>query len=253
MAGIRPSDFVIACPNTLNDKDWQKKKGKAGKLTKTGLGDELKKFEALLKKVDTVNLDPASNPSKSLDELKERVIEAKKEYVSSVQPIEKQLRKVKDAATAAEKKLGKNPLAKDARKAAKQIEQDAGTYLVTCKSLDLEGSIAKVKADIEKKNDLAAKLLKGSIVKFAQGAKVFLGAPTKENWGTHVKQQGRSVSNSVAQLSNYRAEFWKDFEKFKGFDENTLGMKEESDFSDKGVKYVRAAVGQVKSIAAFKG
>lgn len=252
MAGIMPSAFVASCPATLTDKDWQKKKGKAGKLTKTGLGAELQKLEALLKKVDTVKLDPAANPSKSMDELKQRVIDAKSEYNSSVVPVQKQLAVVKKAAADAAAKLKKNPLAGDAQKAAKAIEKDADTYGVTCKSLDLEGSIKKVKDDIQKKNDLAAKLLVGSIKKFAVGAGAYLKDPTKESWETNIKQQGRSVSNSVAQLENYRAKFWTDFEKFKGFDTGTLGLKED-EFDTKGVQLVKAAVGQVKQIAAFKG
>lgn len=252
VAGIEPGLFVISCPNTLNDSSWQKKKGKVGKMVKTGLGDELKKVEALLKKVDVVALDPSSIPSKSVEELKVRVDAAKKEYQASVVPLQKQLKAVRDKAEEAVKKLKKMPLGGDAAKAAAQIAKDADVYSVTCKSLDLEGAVKKVMADIQKKNELAAKHLKASLAKFAQGAKTYLGDPTKESWETNIKQQGRSVSNSVAQLQNYRVKFWTDFEKFKGFDAGTLGF-EDSDFSDKGVKLVKAAIGQVKDIAAFKG
>ncbi len=252
MAGIRPSDFVVSCPATLTDKDWQKKKGTAGKMTKTGLGAELKKLEALLKQVDMNRIDPAALPSKSMAELQNRVEEAKQEYAKSVVPIQKHLATVRKAADDAAAKLKKNPLAKDAVKAATQVSKDAATYAVTCKSLDLVGSVKKAKEDIDRKNDLAAKLLAGSIKKFAQGAGAYLKDPTKDSWETNIKQQGRSVSNSVAQLENYRAKFWTDFEKFKGFDSNTLGLAE-TDFADRGVQLVKAAVGQVRSIAAFKG
>ena len=43
MAGIPPYDFLKYFPATLTDSDWQKRKGKIGKMKKTGLGAELKK------------------------------------------------------------------------------------------------------------------------------------------------------------------------------------------------------------------
>ncbi len=252
MAGIVPGTFVIKCPPELKDAHWQKKKGKVGKMVKTGLGAELKKLEALLKRVNTSNLDPASTPSKTMEELKAKVEAAKSEYKSSIPPIQKQLKVIQKVAAEAEAKLKKMPLGKDARKAAAAVGKAAEWYSVTCKSLDLEGSIAKVKASIDKKNMLAAKLLKASLAKFITGAKAFLSDPTKSSWESNIKQQGRSVSNSVAQLEPYKKQFWTEFEKFKGFDLDTLKIADDDQFADKTTKLVKAAAKQVGAIAKFK-
>ena len=40
MAGIPPMDLLKYFPATLKDSDWQKKKGKIGRMVKTGLGAE---------------------------------------------------------------------------------------------------------------------------------------------------------------------------------------------------------------------
>ncbi|MCF6304954.1 MAG: anhydro-N-acetylmuramic acid kinase [Rhodobacteraceae bacterium] len=218
MAGIRPSDLQIRCPAELKNTHWQKAKGKVGKLIKTGLGAELKKLETMLKKVDMAVLDPASSPSKTLEELAKKIIAAKKEYASKVEPLRKQLTVIRTKSESAEKKLKSTPMGAKAAKAAGAVGKAAALYSVTCKSLDMIGSVEKVKADIAKKNALAAKLMNSALAKFIAGAKVFLADPTEASWGKNIKQQGRSVSNSLAQLQNYRAKFWKNFEKFKGFD-----------------------------------
>ncbi len=253
MAGIRPCDLSIRCPAELKNTHWQKAKGKVGKLIKTGLGAELKKLEAMLKKVDMALLDPASNPSKTMEELAKKVAAAKKEYSGKVEPMRKQLGIIQTKATEAEKKLKSTPMGSAAAKAAALVGKAASQYMVTCKSLDMVGSVAKVKADIDKKNALAAKLLKGSLVKFVAGAKTFLADPTEASWGKNIKQQGRSVSNSLAQLQNYRAKFWKTFEKFKGFDTGALRIAKDPEFSKKSTLVVKKAIEQIKAIAAFKG
>ena len=252
MAGIRPDMFVLHCPKELADPHWQKKKGKVGKMVKTGVGAELKKLTAMLKKVDANVLDPAAIPCKTIEQLNVRVAAAKKEYMSKVVPIKKQCLVIRDVATKAEAKLKKVPLGKDASKAAAAVAKAADHYSVTCKSLDLDGSVAKVKADIDKKNMLAAKLMKASLGKYMAGAKTFLSDPTKESWESNIKQQGRSVSNSVAQLKQYNAVFWKEFEKFKGFDLNTLGIADDESFAKKTTTIVKAAAKQVVAIAKFK-
>ncbi|MBL4805749.1 MAG: hypothetical protein JKY31_00485 [Rhodobacteraceae bacterium] len=253
MAGNRPSELVIRCPVEIKNTHWQKAKGKVGKLIKTGLGAELKKLESMLKKVDLATLDPASNPSKTLEELARKVIAAKKEYASKVEPIRKQLFVIVSKADEAEKKIKKTPMGASAAKAAATVAKSASNYAVTCKSLDMNGSIEKVKADIKKKNEIAAKLLKSALAKFVAGAKAFLSDPTEASWGKNIKQQGRSVSNSLAQLQNYRAKFWKDFEKFKGFDTSTLKIAKDPQFEKKSVFIVKKAIGQIKAIASFKG
>jgi len=251
MAGIDIYKFTY--PKELTDSDWQKAKGKIGKLHKTGLGAELTKAETMFKSVDLSILDPSSNPHKTMDTLNVAVKAAKAHYVSVVGPISKQMDKVAVAAKAASVKLNKAIGGGSAAKAADAVLKAAETFRVTCKSLDLDTPIAKVKADIDKKNMLAAKLMKQSLVKWATGAKAFLSAPGWDSWDDNIKQQGRSVSNSVAQLQEYRAQFWKDFEKFKGFDSTTLGFnKEDPKLDEKMSKLVKLATIQVKAIATFK-
>lgn len=252
MAGI--DIYSLNYPKILTNADWQKAKGKIGKLTKTGLGDALDKAEAAFKKIDKTVLDPSTNPSKSMEELKEKVDAAKKHYAAAVVPFAKELDNVVKAAKDAEGKLKKAIGGGDAAKAAAAVAKEAEFLRVGCKSIDLETPIAKVKADIEKKNELAARLLNDSLKKFVSGAQSFMRAPGKESWESNIKQQGRSVSNSVAQLQNYRKQFWTTFEKFKGFDQATLGLNaDDEETNQKRVKLVTLALGQVKAIASFKG
>ncbi len=253
MAGIRPSELQIKCPAELKNTHWQKAKGKVGKLIKTGLGAELKKLELLLKKIDMAKLDPASNPSRTLEELAKKVVAAKKEYVSKVEPLRKQLGIIQTKASEAEKKMKSTPMGNNAATAAAKVGKAAAIYAVTCKSLDMIGSVEKVKADIAKKNALAEKLLNGSLAKFVAGAKVFLADPSEASWGKNIKQQGRSISNSLAQLQNYRAKFWKGFEKFKGFDTGALKISKDPEFAKKSTFIVKKAIEQIKQIAAYKG
>lgn len=251
MAGIDIMKFDY--PKDLTNASWQKAKGKIGKLHKTGLGAELTKAETMFKSVDKIVLDPSSNPHKTYDSLAVAVKAAKTHYAGKVMPVSKQMDKVVAAADAASTKLKKAVGGGSAAKAADAVKKLAEQFRVTCKSLDLDTPIAKVKADIDKKNMLAAKLMKQSLSKWATGAKAFLSDPSWESWESNIKQQGRSVSNSVAQLQEYRAQFWKDFEKFKGFDSNTLGFnKEDPKLAEKMSKVVKLATMQVKAIAAFK-
>lgn len=251
MAGIDIGTF--AYPSELTNRCWQKEKGKLGKLAKTGLGDALDAAEAIWRKVDLGVLDPSSNPSRTIGELDVKVVAAKAHYVKFVAPLAREMGNVRTAAKAAADKLKKLPGAGDAARAALAIEKRAADFAVTCKSLDLESPIAKVRADIEKKNDLARKLLADSLKRFVAGAKAFMADPTLDSWGRNVKQQGRSVSNSVAQISSLREKFWKDFEKFKGFDEGTLKLaKDDPDVGERMKKIVALALGEVRKIAAAK-
>lgn len=93
-----------------------------------------------------------------------------------------------------------------------------------------------------------------SLKKFVIGAKAFLSDPTPESWDKHIKQAGRSVSNSVKELENYNRVFWKEFQKFEGFDLGRMKIDTKSpDFADITTKKVKAAAAQVKDIASFKG
>ncbi len=252
MAGISPYDLLDYFSATLTNSDWQKRKGKIGKMKKTGLGPELKKVESLVKKVDIAALDPASAPSNTIEELDKKVASAKVEYKKSVEPLRKQLFTAKSKAEEAAKTLKKMPLGGDAAKAAGAVAKAAGQFALACKSLDLETPAAKVRATIQKKSAVAQNFLRGSLQKFAVGAKAFSSDATEKSWNSNIKQQGRSVSNSVAQIGSYRAKFWKDFQKFQGFDTGALKISGDPQFETKAKFIVKKALTQVKAISAFK-
>ena len=249
MAGVSVT-AIIEYPKTLTDADWQKKKGLVGKLKKTGLGDELVKAQALHKKIDTVNLLP-QNPNTE-EEIQAGVKAGKDYYAKMVEPLRKQLFEVDKVASKAADTLKKMTGGGDASKAALAVAKAATDFALTCKSLDMDGPLKEMRERIVKKNTLAAKFLVDSIKKFLVGAKVFLADGSKASWDENVKQQGRSVSNSVKQLDNYNKEFWAEFQKFQGFDQQTLKISDEGD-KDARIKLVKKALLQVAEIAKFKG
>lgn len=250
MAGIAPKNFIY--PPTLTDADWQKKKGKLGKMTSTGLGAALKKAESLWKKIDLVRLDPASNPSKTREQLAEKAKAAKQEYLSNVQPLMKEMDEVIKAAKDAQTKLNKALTGKSAAKAAADVQKAAETFRVTCKSIDLQPAIDKVLEDIKRKEVAAAKTLVPMLKQFLSSTKTFLAKPSAAEWEDSVKQQGRSVSNSIAQIPAYRNEFWSDWVKFKGFDLSTLKLGDDPTSVAKMVKIVKLAQAQVVEMGKFK-
>jgi len=251
MAGVPISAIVFS--KTLTDADWQKKKGTIAKLKPTGLGAELKKAEVLHKAVNTDNLSPKNDNPQDKAALDKAVTKCKAYFKSTVEPLQKQLRVVETTAKKAEASLKKLPGAGDAAKAAAAIAKDADIFAITCKSLDLEAEIKDVADRIDRRNDLAANLLTDSIKKFLVGAKTYMSEQTAASWGKNVKQQGRSVSNSVKQLDAYNKKFWTEFEKFKGFDIGTLKLTEDSeDHKKKRLELTKAALAQVVEIAKFK-
>ena len=249
MAGVDVS-AIVEYPKTLTDADWQKKKGLIGKLKKTGLGAELIEAQALHNKIDAVKLLP-QNPNTEV-EIQAGIKDAKVYYAKIVFPLRMQLSKVDKVATKAADTLKKMTGGGDASKAALAVAKAATDFALTCKSLDMDGPIQAMRDLIVKKNMLAAKYLTESIKKFLVGAKVFLADGSKESWGDNIKQQGRSVSNSVKQLENYNKEFWAEFQKFQGFDLGTLKLMGDED-KDTRVKLVKKALLQVTEIAKFKG
>jgi len=252
MAGITAFKFYQLFPKELTDKHWQKKKGLVGKTVKTGLGAELKKIEAMHSKFDSAKLDPAGQSPSNMAALEKEVAAAIAEYKRVVVPMQKQLKVIKATAESAAKTLGKKTLGKDAAKAATAAAKAADFYGVSCKSIDLQSSITEAKEKIAKKNALAKQFLDGSIKKFAIGVKKFLADPTEKSWADNIKQNGRSVSNSVKQLDAYNKKFWREFQKFQGFDVGTLKLAGRDDFAEVSVEIVKKAMKQVKEIAAFK-
>jgi hypothetical protein len=251
MAGVSVA-AIVEYPKTLTDADWQKKKGLIGKTKKTGLGDELVKAHAMHKKIDGTNLLP-QNPNTE-EELQAGVKAGKDYYAKVIEPFRKQLLEVDKVASKAAETLKKVTGGGDASKAALAVAKAATDFALTCKSIDLDGPLKEMRDRIAKKNMLAAKFLMDSIKKFLIGAKVFLADGSTTSWNENIKQQGRSVSNSVKQLDNYNKEFWSEFQKFQGFDLNTLKLSEDSE-KDKAerIKLVKKALLQVTDIAKFKG
>lgn len=249
MAGIHI--YSVDYPNDLKDPVWQKKKGVLAKAKKTGIGDLLKSAEKAFGKVDKGKLDPSANNPKTKAELDEAVKAAKSYYAKTIVPLQEMMTKIMAQCDKVSKE--NSLLLKGAKSGIDDVHKAAETFRVTLKSLDMEPDIKRVEAAIAKRQALAKKFLSDSLTKFAAGAKAFLGDPTPESWESNVKQQGRSVSNSVKELGDYNAKFWKEFEKFKGFDLPTLKLdSKDPDFGKKATILVKAAIGQVKEIAAFK-
>lgn len=252
MAGVKIG--YLAYPGILTNKDWQKKKGLIGKMKKTGIGDVLDKAEAVHKKIDWAEMAVSKDNPANMEELKTAIQAVKTYYAKAIVPYEKALTEVADTAEGAIKDVKKMIGAGSVVKAIEAIVKEAKTQRVTLKSLDLESDIKAMVERIERRQELARVHMNDSLKKFVIGAKAFLSDPTPENWDKHIKQAGRSVSNSVKELENYNRVFWKEFQKFEGFDLGRMNIDTKSpDFADITTKKVKAAAAQVKDIASFKG
>lgn len=254
MAGV-DATMLMTYPKEITDKHWQKKKGVIGKATKTGLGAELIKCEKLHKKVNVIKLDVGSSSPKTQDDIDRGTKEAKAHYGSAVAPLRKQLLAAKAKADEAEKKLKKAVGGKSAAKEAASISKGLADFALTCKSIDLQASIKAAQERVAKLNAIAAKQLVPSFKKFLKGAQDFLkGDGSADSWNSLMKQNGRSVSNSIKQLDAYNKKFWKDFVKFQGFDLNTMKLAGDDEASNKKRKKVaKLAASQVIEMAKFKG
>ncbi len=253
MAGIAAGE-LIAYPKVLTDADWQKKKELLSKTISTGLGAELKKGEALHKKIETHKLEADSDAPKSMEDLEKGITDAKAYYRSHVKPLVDQLKEIVKVAKATDVAMTKAKYKKSAAAAA-DIAKEADLFSVKCQSVDLEASIKRGTARVEKLNMLAAQQLVASIKKFLVSTKVFLASDgNAASWNDNVKQNGRSVSNSVRQLANYNAEFWAEFQKFQGFDLGTMKLSNDDDKSKaERLEICQEAVKQVVQIARFRG
>ena len=252
MAGIDPM-ALMNYPVALTDKDWQTKKGILAKAVKTGLQAELKKGEDLHKKIETTALLPARLSPRTMADLDLGLKQAKDYYKANVEPLRTQLRVIEATAAKAAAALAKVKLS-DASKAATAIEKAADLFAVSCKSIDYEPDYKAAMERIAKVNMLAAKMLKDSIKKFQASSKAFVGGDhTQDSWDTLVKQNGRSVSNSVKQLANYNAAFWGKFKMFQGFDQATMKlMGDDETTKKKRLVVVKEAMKQVDAIDAFE-
>lgn len=253
MAAI-PIMSLFTYPTELTDAYWQKKKGVIAKTKSTGLGAELDKAEVLHKKIEVVKLDAGTNGPKNELELQAARKAAQAYYERTVLPLRYQLLKVKEVAEEAQKTLKKVTGAGSGAEAAADIAKRAGNFDVLCKSIDMEGPVKDLQARFAVKNELSTKLLKESLQKFATGVRKYCASEqAKDDWDECIKQQGRTVSNSVAQLEDYNKAFWTEFEKFKGFDLGTLKLSDESEKSKEDrMKLIMAAAKQASAIGKFK-
>lgn len=252
MTGLNPS-VLINYPVVLTDKDWQKKKGLMAKKVKTGLKAELDAGEALHKKIDTGFLMPARNSPKSMEELEQGVKAAKEYFASHVKPLMEHMKAIVKAANEASTLMTKNKY-KDAAKAADAIAKAADLFGVTCKSITWEDDYEAARKRIQMRIDLAVKELKPSIAKFRTGAEKYLNSDqTNVAWNADVKQNGRSVSNSIAVLDGYKTEFWPKFQLFDGFDLDTMKLSaDDEETKKKRKKIITAALKIVDDIAEYK-
>lgn len=250
MAGIKLG--VQPYPVALTDKHWQKSKGALAKLKKTGIGDLLKTAEGQYKKLDFNALDPRNQNPRTQADLDKAVAKVKDTFKSSFKPFCDHLDKIATHAGKVEKENSK--LLKGAKSGIADVIAAAKSFKLTLNSLDVETPIKEVQDRIDRVQHLAKVNFDDSLKKFLVGYKAFKADPTPASWEKNIKQQGRSVSNSVATLEPYKTKFWKDFQKFQGFDTGTLGFdtKDDAKFAAESTKLVNAALDQVKKIAAFK-
>ncbi|NBZ87387.1 hypothetical protein [Stagnihabitans tardus] len=239
-------------PVELTDKDWQVKKGKLAKLVKTGLKAELDKAEALKKAIDTAALTTEQLAPKTWDDLEKAKAKARAYYKDKVMPYAAQLKVIASVATKAQEKLAKLKMT-DAAKAAGIIAKKADLLSVTCRSIDLDAEIEISRKRIQGIYDKAAKELAPSLTKFIKSVTTFVASDgTNQEWNDLVKQNGRSVSNSVRQLDAYNKEFWADLKKFQGFDTSTMKLSADDDKTKEiRKKLAKAALELVKKIEAF--
>ena len=241
-------------PTELTDAYWQRKKGLIAKTKSTGLGAELEKAEALHKRIQVVKLDAGSDAPKDELQLQAAYKAALAYYERTVLPLRYQLLKVKEVAEKAQETLKKVPGAGSGAEAAADIAKRAGNFAVLCKSIDMEGPVKACQARFAVKNELSAKLLKGSLQSFATGFGAYVRSDqAPEDWEKSIKQQGRTVSNGISQLEDYKKAFWREFQKFEGFDLSTLKLNDESERSkEKRMELAKAAAKQVSAIAKFR-
>ena len=244
----------IPYPDALTNKAWQKSKGALGKLKKTGLGDLLKTAEALHKKLDFNALNPRFANPNTQAQLDKAVADCKDLFKNSFKPFCDHLDKVAIHATKVEKDNSALLKAEKTKNGIYEVIKAAKSLKVTINSLDLDTPRKELQDRIDVKQKLAKKHFDESLKKFVTGYKAFKADPSPASWEKNIKQQGRSVSNSVATLEDYRAKFWSDFQKFQGFDEATLKLdkSDPEQFKKLGLELATRAVEQVAKIAAFK-
>jgi hypothetical protein len=253
MAGV-PIIKLLEYPRELTDAYWQKKKGVIAKTKSTGLGAELGKAEDLHKKIDTGKLHAGSDGPKNERELQIAYKAALVYFQRTVEPLRHQLHIVRDVAVTAQATLKKVPGAGSGAEAAADIAQKAAIFAALCKSIDMEGPVKDLQARFAVKTDLAAKAIQGSLKSFATGFRAYCASEqAPSDWNDLILQQGRAVSNALAQLEDYNKAFWAEFHKFRGFDLGTLKLNDETDESkEKRLSLAKAAAAQISAIAKFK-
>lgn len=248
MAGLDVSE-IGAYPKLLNEADWLKKEGPTGKAAKTGLGDEMKKAEALFKKVVIAKLQLPKAPDTE-DQL-DAALKAVNAYYKTVgEPLIKQLRAVEATAKKAQATLTKvNPVA---AKSAGEAAKAAANYATDWKNLDFTKAVMIARASLLKDNKAENKAIDESIKKFIAGAKKFLEDGSADAWGLHIQTQGENLTKALRANERYVRKFWKQFAKFKGFNLSSLRlMDNDAQSRERRTTLVKTALVQAVSMSKF--
>ncbi len=250
---------AIIYPVFLTDKDWQKKKGNIAKLTKkTGIGAILEKIEKAYAAVDTNKLDAAGLPPAERDVplIQKHLKDALAYYTTAIEPIRKDLSKVRDLAkdTAAEWKKSKL-IPESSRKAAEELSKAADLFYMRLKSNshDMEQVFATHQTMIESKMkllEMAKKEIVPTIALLKTALKECLANPTKEQMSadkTSVHQRCRSMCNYIRNNPEWKDKFWKTWQPLG--DEFHKDIKE----GDKEAEQVKAKLAIIiKALAEFE-
>ena len=248
MAGLDVTK--ISCfPKSLTEADWQKKAGPLAKTDKTGLGPELKKAEALHKKLSPAKLQLPAKPD-TQDELQDALKAVDAYCKATIDPLVKQLGVVEATAKKTQAGLAKANGAAAVAKSAADIAKQAKDFAGELDSLDFVRAQMAARAALNKNNAAENKAMDVAVRKFIAGAKKFLEDDSADSWGLHIDAQGRNLSNAVHDNEEYTKKFWPKFQKFKAFDLNSLRlMDNDAKSREKRVMIVKAALLQAVSMA----
>jgi hypothetical protein len=249
----------IVYPVSLTDKDWQKKKGNIAKLTKkTGIGALLQKIEKDYAAIDDNKLAAAGilPTERDIPNIQKHLKDALAYYTSDIEPIRKDLAKVRDLAkdTAAEWKKSKL-IPESSRKAADELSKAADLFYMKLKSTspDMVKTFTTHQTMIESKAkllEMAKKEMLPTIALLKTALKECMANPTKAEMSaapTSVHQRCRSMCNYIRNNPEWKEKFWKTWQPLG--DEYHKDIKE----GDKEAEQVKAKLAViVKALAEFE-
>lgn len=195
-------------PTMLLDVDWQKHKGVIAKIVKgeTGIGERLKKFEALHKQTKWWVFDPreGSGPPKprTREELNVRLAEAKKVGGSIIEAYRKECFALKSFLEAEAKKMS-NPLLKSTKAHILKMAEAALALATAARSIDMSGFEA-VEAEIKKTEAVGRKMIDDWIKSCEAGIKKVRAKPTMEEYNASLHQKVRGLNTALARIPEYQ-------------------------------------------------